>query len=190
MSSDHPILLNYLSHHFYNSQVLALKHLLVLFPILSGFILHGYVAVQEVFAQEGHVFHGSKIAAGFHVELTVDPTPIEPGVLTKIGTVFRDVATGEPASKVPHTLVLTQDSRMIFRESTDSANYMHEFMFMEEHKGQLTVLIENVNNSGQNVEFSLTVVPEFPFSTMLAFAATIGVAFAILRAKGATTLRI
>lgn len=155
----------------------------------ASIALQSYAAVPVVFAQEDHAFHGSKTVAGFHVELTVDPTPIESGVLTKIGTVFRDVATGEPASKVPHTLVLTQDSRMIFRESTDAATYTHEFMFAEEHKGQLTVLIENVNNSGQNVEFSLTVVPEFPVSTMLVFAVTIGAAFAILRAKGTLLTR-
>lgn len=33
---------------------------------------------------------------------------------------------------------------------------------MEEHAGPLTVLISNVNDTGEDAEFSIVVVPEFP----------------------------
>ncbi|MEM2759391.1 MAG: hypothetical protein QXU32_04975 [Nitrososphaerales archaeon] len=129
-------------------------------------------------------FHGTKTVAGFHVELTVDPTPIEPNVITKFGTRFMDATTGELASKVPHTLVLMRDGEMIFRESTDSASYLHEFSFMEEHQGPLTVLIENVNNSGENADFSLMIVPEFPLGVMFIMGSMLAIMFVILRVRG------
>ncbi|MCS6768054.1 MAG: hypothetical protein RMJ59_07155 [Candidatus Nitrosocaldus sp.] len=39
---------------------------------------------------------------------------------------------------------------------------MHEYTLMEEHAGPLTVLISNVNDTGEDAEFSIVVVPEFP----------------------------
>ncbi|MFQ5940667.1 MAG: hypothetical protein ACE5KA_03090 [Nitrososphaerales archaeon] len=164
--------------------MVSFKHLLILFLVIAlSFAVNGENALQEIYAQHP-VFHGSKTVAGFHVELTVEPTPIEPGTLTKFGTVFRNAETGEPASEVPHTMVLTKDGDVIFRESTTSADYIHEFMFSEEHKGTLTILIENVNDSGESAEFSLTVVPEFPMSAMFAMTSLLVIMLVILRSKG------
>jgi len=36
----------------------------------------------------------------------------------------------------------------------------------EEHKGQLIVRIEDINNSDESIEFPLTVVPEFPYAIL------------------------
>lgn len=140
------------------------------------------VSLQDAFAQYP-AFHGKKTVAGFHVEITVEPIPIEPGVLTKFGTEFLDAVTGELAEEVPHTFVLMKDE-VIFKEFTTSTSYIHEFRFAEEHKGSLTVLIEDVNNSGESVEFSLTVVPEFPLSATLTMGAVLATMFVILRFKG------
>lgn len=151
------------------------------------------IALPQAFAQhDQHVessFHASKEVAGFHVELTVEPVPIEPGKLTRFGTVFRDVTTGEPASDVPHTFILLKGEQVVFRESTSSAHYMHEFMFVEEHKGPLTVRIEDVNASGENVEFSLTVVPEFPVSAIFVMSAVLVTMLALTRFRDSRPIR-
>lgn len=110
--------------------------------------------------------------------------PIEPGVLTSFGTIFRDAVTGEPVVEVPHTFTLIKGDQVIFRESTTSASTLHEFRFAEEHKGQLTVTIENVNDSGENAEFNLTVIPEFPLSALLVTSAVLAIMLIIMRLKG------
>lgn len=156
---------------------------LALSIVVATLTVGSMISLQDAFAQHP-AFHGKKTAAGFHIEITVEPMPIEPGVLTKFGTEFLDAVTGELAEEVPHTFVLMKDDDIIFKEFTTSASHIHEFRFAEEHKGSLTVLIENVNNSGENVEFSLTVVPEFPLSATLTMGAVLATMFVILRFKG------
>jgi hypothetical protein len=143
------------------------------------------VALQHASGQHDHEasFHATETVADFHVELTIDPGTIEPGVLTKFGMIFRDTVTGKPALEVPHTFLLIIDDQVIFRESITSANYLHEFTFTEEQKGPLTVVIENVNNSGENARFSLMVVPEFPFSALLVMTGVTSMMLVIMRLK-------
>lgn len=147
------------------------------------FLVGNGIAAHDAFSQNADhsAFHGTKTVAGYHIELTVSPMPLEPGVLTRFGTVFYDAATGKTAEVVPHTFVLMKEGEVIFRESTEDAKHLHEFRFVEEHKGSLTVLIENINDSGESAEFSLTVVPEFPLNTFLAVAVSVGVMLAVTR---------
>jgi len=157
----------------------------MIYFIATIFALSAGIIMPDAFAQQDKVtiFHASKTVAGFHIELTVDPGTIEPDVLTKFGMVFRDAATGEPALEVPHTLLLIKNEHVIFRESTTSANYLHEFRFTEEQKGPLTVVIENVNNSGESAEFNLTVVPEFPLGTLFVMTGVLAMMLVIMRLK-------
>jgi hypothetical protein len=57
-------------------------------------------------------------------------------------------------------------------------------MFTEEQKGQLTVVIDNVNNSGESAEFNLMVVPEFPFGAFFVMTGVIAMMLIIMRLKG------
>ena len=165
------------------------RHLLKAYfclTIAATFTANANIVLPDAFAQQDKEasFHASKIVAGFHVELIVDPGTIEPSILTKFGTVFRDTVTGEPALEVPHTFMLINNDRVIFKESTTSANYLHEFRFTEEQKGPLTVVIENVNNSGESAEFNLMVVPEFLFSALFVMTGALGMILVIMRWKG------
>jgi hypothetical protein len=170
---------------------MILNHVLLILLIVACLSPTSNIILPDAFAQgpEHRPFHGTQTVAGYHVELTVEPMPIEPDALTKFGTVFSEAATGEHASVVPHSFVLLKDGKIIFRESTENAHYMHEFRFAEEHKGALTVLIENINNSGENAEFSLTVVPEFPVSTVIAMAAAIMTFLIVLRGISAKRMK-
>jgi hypothetical protein len=162
----------------------VLQYFLIPFlVIVAAFAMNSEIVLPYVLAQhpEHPVFHGSRTVAGLHLELTVEPVPIEPGVLTKFGTIFTDAATGEPMLEVPHTFVLVKDDHVIFRESIKSASYIHEFSFAEEHQGQLNILIENVNDSGENIEFSLMIIPEFPLGSVFAMTAMLAIMFTILR---------
>ncbi len=127
--------------------------------------------------EAGMQLHGSKTVAGLHVELLTDRTEFEPGVPAKLWLKISDAATGALLEKAPHELVIISNGNEILRESHDSPSHIHEYTFAEEQKGQVTIRIENLNNTGENLEFGVTVVPEFPFAIL---AMTGLVAFMVL----------
>lgn len=154
----------------------------IMYIVLMTVILITSATLPDALAQHP-IFHGTQTIAGFHIELIVEPIPIEPHVLTKFSTTFMDAMTGEFAEEVPHTIVFIQDGEVIFSESTNAASHVHEFRFAEEHQGPLTVLIDNINNTGESIEYNLVVVPEFPLSAMFAMTAMLAITFAVLRFK-------
>ena len=119
--------------------------------------------------------HGSRTVAGLHVELLTDRTEFEPSVPAKLWLKIMDAVTGDLLEKAPHELVITSNGKEIFRESHDSPSHVHEYTFTEEQKGPVTIRVENLNNTGENLEFGLTVVPEFPLGAILAMAGLVSV---------------
>jgi hypothetical protein len=137
--------------------------------------------IQIPIGEEGGMqLHGSQTVAGLHVELLTDRNEFEPGVPAKLWLRIRDAATGAPLEKAPHELVIISSGNEILRESNDSPSHMHEYTFTEEQKGPVTIRIENLNNTGENLEFSVAVVPEFPFAIL---TMTGLVAFMVLAAR-------
>jgi len=130
--------------------------------------------------EAGMQLHGSKTVAGLHVELLTDRTEFEPDVPAKLWLKISDAVTGAPLEKAPHELVIISNGNEILRESHDSPSHVHEYTFAEEQKGPVTIRIENLNNTGENLEFGMTVVPEFPFAIL---AMTGLVAFTVLIAR-------
>ncbi|GEM_PF-2824898 len=137
--------------------------------------------------EAGMQLHGSKTVAGLHVELLTDRTEFEPDIPAKLWLKISDAATGVPLERAPHELVIISNGNEILRESHDSPSHIHEYTFTEEQKGQVTIRIENLNNTGENLEFGVTVVPEFPFAVMVMTGV---VAFMVLatRIKKITTI--
>ncbi|MEM0367097.1 MAG: hypothetical protein QW776_01340 [Candidatus Nitrosocaldus sp.] len=123
-------------------------------------------------AHDASKLHASSTVAGLHVELIIEPATIEPNIPVRFSLEFMDSITGELKDTVPHTFLLLKDGSVIFEEHTEHAGYVHEFIFSEEHKGPLTVLVRDVNNTGQDAEFSITVVPEFPTVMVVMMTAT------------------
>jgi len=130
--------------------------------------------------ETGMRLHGSKTVAGLHVELLTDRSEFESGVPAKLWLKISDAATGDLLEKAPHELVIISNGNEILRESHDSPSHIHEYTFTEEQKGPVIIRIENLNNTGENLEFGVTVVPEFPFAIL---AMTGLVAFIVLAAR-------
>lgn len=131
-------------------------------------------AVEEHDEDEEHasMIHGGKSVLNMHVELLIAPEVIEPGREVTFSTRFMDNVTGKLLSNISHTLVIVaSDGRELLREHAESADYIHTFVFGEEHKGQVMVRLEDINNTNESIEFALTVVPEFPYAVL-----TIGIA--------------
>lgn len=118
-------------------------------------------------AHDANKLHASSTVAGLHVELVVEPAVIEPNMPTRFSLEFMDSITGELKDIVPHTFVILKDGSVIFEEHASHAGYVHEFVFDEEHKGPLTILVRDINNTGEDAEFSITVVPEFPVAMIV-----------------------
>ncbi len=106
--------------------------------------------------------HASNTIAGLHIELIVEPATIEPNIPVKFSHKFIDSVTGELRDVVPHTFMIMSDGVVIFEEYSEDAAYVHRFTFNEEQTGPITIMISDVNNTGEDAEFSITVVPEFP----------------------------
>lgn len=140
------------------------------------------IGKQEDEMQGGMVMHGMQTVAGLHVELHTDPGTLEPDIPVKFWFQITDAATGKPLDKVPHDFVLISNGKEIFREFKDSPSYIHEYKFTKEQTGSLTVKLENLNNSGEDIEFVSTVVPEFPFAFIIAPVA-IGLMVTLVRLK-------
>jgi hypothetical protein len=138
--------------------------------------------------EAGMQLHGSQTVVGLHVELLTDRTEFEPGIPAKLWLRISDAVTGAPLEKVPHELVIMSDGKEVLRESHDSPSYMHEYTFTEEQKGSVTVSIENLNNTGENLEFGVTVVPEFPLGAILAMTGLVTVMVLVTRVKKIRTV--
>jgi hypothetical protein len=123
--------------------------------------------IQVPIGEAGMQLHGSQTVAGLHVELLTDRMEFEPDIPAKLWLKISDAATGAPLEKAPHELVIISNGNEILRESHDSPSHMHEYVFTEEQKGPVTIRIENLNDTGENLEFSVTVVPEFPFAILI-----------------------
>lgn len=141
----------------------------IMILLLSPFLGMGYAEGMEDGAHDkGRMHDASKLhaastVAGLHVELIVEPAVIEPNLPVRFSHEFMDSVTGELRDVVPHTFVIMKkDGSIIFEEYAEHAGYVHEFIFKEEHKGPLTIMIRDVNNTDEDAEFTINVVPEFP----------------------------
>ncbi len=141
--------------------------------IIASFTINNYSYATGDVEHTGTI-HGSKSVLNMHVELIVEPEIIEPNRVVTFYIKFMDNVTGEVLNYVPHTLVLVSDGKELLREHAERADYMHKFVFGEEHKGQLIVRIEGINNTDESIEFPLRVVPEFPYVILtIAMASTL-----------------
>jgi len=143
--------------------------------IVTSFSIMNNYSYAAGDAEHTGMIHGGKSVLNMHVELMVEPGVIEPNRVVAFYAKFMDNVTGELLNDIPHTLVLvTSDGKELLREHAERADYRHTFVFGEEHKGQLIVRIEGINNTDESLEFPLTVIPEFPYVILtIAVASTL-----------------
>lgn len=146
--------------------------------LLSSFLGMGYAEGMEDGAHDKDrmhdtsKLHAASTVAGLHVELIVEPAVIEPNMPVRFSHEFMDSVTGELRDIVPHTFVIMKDGSIIFEEYAEHAGYVHEFIFKEEHKGPLTIMIRDINNTDEDAGFTINVVPEFPAAMIVMITAT------------------
>lgn len=119
----------------------------------------------------------------FQVDLSWDPTEIEPG--KKINFIFtiRDGATGEPMRNSDYTFVILQNGQEVYRATGQAqvGGDFEQYVFEEGQTGPTVIRFENIRNSGQTTEFGVMVVPELGMVVAVLATGTVG---AILLGKG------
>jgi hypothetical protein len=78
---------------------------------------------------------------------------------------------------ITYDFVLVKDGQEITRRSgqTLGGAASEQFTFSESHAGSIKLRLENINNTGESMEFAFIVTPEFPLGlVVLLMAGTFG----------------
>lgn len=119
----------------------------------------------------------------YQVDMTWEPEVILPDQSTKFIFTIRDAYTGETLRNSGYDFVLVRDGEAIHRESgvaVVGGDFM-EYTFTEEQAGAAAVRLEDIRGTGQYVEFTFAVAPEFGAAAALVLVAGAGAAAALSR---------
>jgi len=109
------------------------------------------------------------------VDLSWAPETIEPGKNTKFIFTFRDAKTGELLRNTSYEFVILQNGKEIHKKTANTqigGDYV-DYTFSESQKGQTTIQLNNLRNTGQGTAFTIMVVPEFGTLVMMILGASI-----------------
>ena len=111
----------------------------------------------------------------FRVDLSWDPTIIEPNKKTKFIFTIRDPVSLNPLRESSYDFVLIQDGNEIHRTSgvAEIGGYYEDYTFSEDSKGPVSVRLENIRGTGVSTEIVVQVVPEFGPMTLIILAAAV-----------------
>jgi hypothetical protein len=119
----------------------------------------------------------------YQVDMTWEPEVILPDQSTKFIFTIRDAYTGETLRNSGYDFVLVRDGEAIHRESgvaVVGGDFM-EYTFTEEQAGAAAVRPEDIRGTGQYVEFTFAVAPEFGAAAALVLVAGAAAAAALSR---------
>lgn len=104
-----------------------------------------------------------------HAMISWSPTIIEPAKTTSFTFNFMDMRTNAPINDAKYDLVLLKDGKEIARRQGQllAGVGSEQFTFKESEVGALTLRLENINNTGESVDFNIQVVPEFSFGILI-----------------------
>ena len=105
----------------------------------------------------------------FKVNLSWDPVNIEPGTSTTFVFTIRDGQTSEPLRNSDYTFLIIQNGKEIYRTSGTAqiGGDFEKYTFGEDQTGPMIIKIENIRNTGEEVEFGIAVAPEFGAATLI-----------------------
>jgi len=137
--------------------------------------------LDDDMTDSGQMMGGQMMAmsnkGSIHAMLSWSPAMIEPDKTTSFTFNFMDMLTGNQLRDVTYDFVLLKDGQEIIRRQgqTLAGVGSEQFTFAGSQAGSVTLRLENINNSGESVEFSINVVPEFPINILLLLmTATLG----------------
>lgn len=117
----------------------------------------------------------------FQVDLSWDPTIIEPDKNTKFIFTIRDPVTLDPLRRSSYDFVLIQNGKEIHRTSgvAQIGGGFEDYTFSEDSTGPVIVRFENIRGTGESTEIVVVVVPEFGPIAMIILAVAIASVIAV-----------
>lgn len=111
----------------------------------------------------------------YFVDLTWIPENLQPGEAEFIFTIYDK--NMKPVPNAEYDFALIQDGKTVYQNSgiAKAGGSFEDVIFFEQNKGPVTLLIQNINQSDESVEFPITVTPEFPLGWILVMAAVFSV---------------
>lgn len=109
------------------------------------------------------------------VDLSWDPTIIEPDKNTKFIFTIRDPVTLDPLRRSSYDFVLIQNGKEIHRTSgvAQIGGGFEDYTFSEDSTGPVIVRFENIRGTGESTEIVVVVVPEFGSIALIILAVSI-----------------
>jgi hypothetical protein len=97
------------------------------------------------------------------VDLSWEPTTIEPNKNTKFIFTFRDAKTGDLLRNTTYDFLILQNGKELYKKSANAqiGSDFADYTFSEYQKGQTSIRFENLRGSDRSTEFNIFVVPEF-----------------------------
>ena len=125
------------------------------------------------------------MSSKFHVMMSWSPDVIEPGKTASFSFHFMDMRTGAMINNVTYDFVLLKDGQEIMRKDgqTTGAIGSEQYTFRESQQGSVTMRLENLNDTGESVDFNIQVVPEFPLSVLMVMGIMVTAMLAAIRFK-------
>ena len=114
------------------------------------------------------------------VQLSWSPAAVEPEKPTKFIISLWNAKTGDSLQHSTFDIVLSKDGSEFFRSKQNAVigAAVIDYVFQPEHAGTVELKIDKINNKDEFARFSLTVVPEFPISSV--FIVTAGLIATVL----------
>jgi len=111
----------------------------------------------------------------FNIDLTWFPSTMSTNEQTEFVLTVKD-KTDRPIPQSSFDFVILQKGNEVFRQaaSAPAGGTYVDYMFSKEQEGPTTIRIENINHSGEAVELTVVVTPEFPINLSVVFLITIG----------------
>jgi plastocyanin len=125
----------------------------------------GMLIVTEGMQEFQPMIEGLTDGDSVNVQIAWTPAEIEPDMPVEFKLRLLDATTGEPINDGIFDFMLIREGIHITHRSlqkTADGFSTQSFTFSPAQTGSVTLRLENVDNRGEAVEFSINVVPEFP----------------------------
>jgi hypothetical protein len=116
----------------------------------------------------------------YKVNMSYSPANIQPTNTTTFNIEFLDPKTNQKKDNVQYDFMIMPaedpESMLTHRAAKIAQNgsAQQSFTFKDENVGSVIARVSNINNTGEFADFPITVVPEFPFTTVIYMATAFG----------------
>jgi hypothetical protein len=116
----------------------------------------------------------------YKINMSYSPANIQPTNTTTFNIEFLDPKTNQKKDNVQYDFMIMPaedpESMLTHRAAKIAQNgsAQQSFTFKDENVGSVIARVSNINNTGEFADFPITVVPEFPFTTVIYMATAFG----------------